>query len=286
MSRKRPKKIKTSPRLPQCLETGAPHHRQPRPAGNQGGESLRGPRRRPGRECSLERAELQGPAVRLGRRRGRHTSPPGAHGWRAAYLGGRAGVRAGRPRERGAERMGEERRGGRVCYSGAPLCFHPRLCGAARRPAPFIRGRSRPRRLDWLPAAGSRGGSADARRGPATIGRAAERAPPGEGEPARKERKGKGRGGGALGEGRGRWWGEEGRDGKEAGCVRRGDFLQGSTRPTRAPLATAGRPRSPGPGLEAPQQTALGLRPCSPQCSLFAKECSLSVGPIADPTAP
>lgn len=37
------------------------------------------------------------------------------------------------------------------------------------------------------------------------------------------------------------------------------------------PLATAGRPRSPDPGLEAPQQTALGLHPCSPQAESFCQ---------------
>lgn len=88
-----------------------------------------------------------------------------------------------------------------MCYSGAPLFFHPRLCRAARRPAPFIRGRSQPRRLDWLPAAGSQGGSADARRGPATIGRAAERAPPGRGRAGWERKKGKGPWGRGAGRG-------------------------------------------------------------------------------------
>ncbi|KAM5202880.1 regulator of G-protein signaling protein-like isoform 5-T8 [Hipposideros larvatus] len=161
-----------------------------------------------------------------------------------------------------------QRRRRRGCCSGAPLFSHPRLCGTARRPAPFIGGRSRPRRLDWLPEAGSRGGSADARRGSAAIGRAAERAPPGRGRAARERKKGKGPWGRGAGRGEGAPGCGEGGAGRKGGGLRAKRRLppgEGAGLPELPLAAVAGGPRSPRSGLEAPQQTALGLRPCSLQ---------------------
>jgi hypothetical protein len=87
------------------------------------------------------------------------------------------------------------------CRSNAPFASHSRLCGAARCSALFICGPgAAPRRVDWLLAAGSPSPSADARRGPAAIGRSASLAPPaGAREPARKKEKGPGEGRGRDG---------------------------------------------------------------------------------------
>ncbi|XP_053519687.1 uncharacterized protein LOC128627158 [Artibeus jamaicensis] len=99
--------------------------------------------------------------------------------WGASRRQGGQAVRA---------RCGEEKRGSWKCYLNPQFFSHPRLCKAVRRSAPFIGGLGRPQRPDWLPAAGSRGGSTDARPGTSAIGRQEERTPPGRG-PARPGRK-------------------------------------------------------------------------------------------------
>ena len=146
-----------------------------------------------------------------------------------------------------------------MCSLDGALFSHSRLCQAAGSPAPFIGGPDRPRRPDWLPAAGSRGGSADARPGPAAIGRAAERAPPGWGREDRERKKGKGP------------WGEGVRGGRgaEEGLVRgarTGEFLPGRTPPGPAAALLRGRsPQPPPPGPSEAPSGSPGLRPCRRQ---------------------
>lgn len=266
---------KTSPRPPPSLATGAPHHRQ---LGSARSPGFATPRDGPQAEAQARDGEVgrggtprPGGAGR-GARRASPRSPPGPAGRLPA---GRAGGREGRPRERGAER-----RGGRGFCSGAPRFSHPRLCRVACRPALFIRGRGRPRRPDWLPAAGSRGGSADARPGTEAIGRAAERAPPGRGRAGRERKKGKGPGcgGGARGAGRGR----RGRGGGRAPCVRRAELLPGKIPPARAASRYRGASPQPPPGSGSSQQTALGPRPCGLQVGSFCRNSFLG-GPTCRP---
>lgn len=165
--------------------------------------------------------------------------------WLAGRLPGRASRRQGGQAARarcGKDRRGEEAgcatqalRSSSILGSAELLAARHPLSAAGAAPGALI-GSQRPgARVDRLTRAGA----------PQPLGERPSGRRPGGGEPAGKERKGKGRGGGALGEGRGRWWGQEGRDGKEAGCVRRGDFLQGSTRPTRAAARHGGASPQP-----------------------------------------
>lgn len=254
---------KTSPRPPPSLATGAPHHRQ---LGSARSPGFATPRDGPQAEAQARDGEVGRGGTPRPRGAGcgaRHLgAPPGR---RVAYL--RAEQAAGKAGRESEARRGEEAGDSAQALhaspildsAGSPAAQHS-LSAAGAAPGALI-GSQRP------------GAGADRLmrvRAPRPLGEPPSGRRRGGGERAGKERKGKGRavgeGRGARGAGRGR----RGRGAEPAACEGPSSCRERPRLPG-LPLATAGRPRSPHPALEAPNKPPSAPAPAAFRLDRFAE---------------